>query len=176
MSQLDQLKDEIRKNRDVTSSAVLLLRDITSRLNSVRTPDDLTEVIDAIKADTDELAQSVAQNTPGAPHNTSPSVANPNAAAQPDETFPASNVPPANRPTPGEPALEPGSSVAAPDPSNPSPDPSVTIGEPVPSAAAEPFPSSPDTSVTDLTLAPADPHVAPSEVPRDADGNPIPQT
>jgi methyl coenzyme M reductase subunit C-like uncharacterized protein (methanogenesis marker protein 7) len=103
MSVVDDLKKEVAKNRDVTASAVELLTQLTSKLQSALSNQDydkLQEILSEVQLDSKVLGEAVAANT---------------VAAEP-----------APAPTPVDPAPQPSDPVAPPvidpapsDPSNP---------------------------------------------------------
>jgi hypothetical protein len=67
MAQLAELLAVVKQNNDVTKSAIELLNGLTKKLGEVQTPEDLTELKNAIEEDTRELAAAVAANTPASP-------------------------------------------------------------------------------------------------------------
>jgi hypothetical protein len=94
MTIIDDLKKEVAKNRDVTASAVQLLQELTTKLQSAVSNDDMAaiqQIVDEVKADSQVLGEAVAANT---------------VAAQPP-------------PAPAEPVNPPVIDPAPSDPSNP---------------------------------------------------------
>jgi hypothetical protein len=70
MSVIDDLKMEVAKNRDVTASAVELLTQLTSKLQSAINNEDLDklqEIVNQVKLDSQVLGEAVAANTIAAP-------------------------------------------------------------------------------------------------------------
>jgi septation ring formation regulator EzrA len=70
MGVVDDLKKEVAKNRDVTASAVQLLQELTGKLQSAISNEDLGElqrIVDEVKADSQVLGDAVAANTIAAP-------------------------------------------------------------------------------------------------------------
>jgi hypothetical protein len=92
MTIIDDLKKEVAKNRDVTASAVQLLQELTTKLQSAVSNDDMAaiqQIVDEVKADSQVLGEAVAANT---------------VAAQPPPSPPAEPVnPPVIDPAPSDP-------------------------------------------------------------------------
>src|SRR5687768_2893894 len=66
MSVVDDLKMEVAKNRDVTASAVALLQQLTSKLQSAASNQDLdkiNEILNEVRMDSQVLGEAVAANT-----------------------------------------------------------------------------------------------------------------
>jgi hypothetical protein len=66
MTIIDDLKKEVAKNRDVTASAVQLLQELTTKLQSAVSNDDMAaiqQIVDEVKADSQVLGEAVAANT-----------------------------------------------------------------------------------------------------------------
>lgn len=75
MSIVDDIKAEVAKNREVTSSAVKLLELLSSRMQSAvdnRDLEGLQTVLDEVRADTQTLADAVAANTIAEPRPAPP--------------------------------------------------------------------------------------------------------
>lgn len=72
MSQLtDEIKAEVAKNRDVTRSAITLLRLLLQKVqDAVNDPAALQDILNEVKADSEELAAAVVENTPAEPNPT----------------------------------------------------------------------------------------------------------
>lgn len=70
MSVVDDLKVEVAKNRDVTASAVELLTQLTSKLQTALSNEDyakVQDILNEVKLDSQILGEAVAANTPSAP-------------------------------------------------------------------------------------------------------------
>lgn len=99
---MDELKAAVQDNRNVTASAVQLLEGLTRQLQVAANNEDLPaihEILDNVKADTAELANAVAANTPVV------------AAPAPTPVPPADPLPtpdPVPTPTPSDPSVPTG--------------------------------------------------------------------
>jgi rubrerythrin len=71
MSKLvDELVDEVRRNRDVTASAVKLLESLVAKMQDAIDDEDqekLQSILDEVKADSETLGAAVVANTPSQP-------------------------------------------------------------------------------------------------------------
>lgn len=110
MSLIDDLKLAVAANSEVTTSAVLLLQNLSSKIQSAVSNQDLPaiqQILDEVNADSRILAEAVAANTPAASEVTS--------------TPPSDGIsqPVANpEPQPSEPVTPP--DIAPVDPNTPS--------------------------------------------------------